>query len=64
MAKRIKGTRFLKPGGSNNTCADLTRSMYGNIDSSFQSMKTFKNIWKGEGINLKQIAIDPCVFYE
>jgi hypothetical protein len=35
-------------------CAGLTRAKYGNIDSPLQWMKTFANILKGEGINLKQ----------
>jgi hypothetical protein len=38
--------------------------MYGNIDSPLQWMKTFTNILKGEGMNLKQSATDPCMFYD
>jgi hypothetical protein len=38
--------------------------MYGNIDSPHQWMKTFTSILKGEGMNLKQSATDPCIFYK
>jgi Reverse transcriptase (RNA-dependent DNA polymerase) len=38
--------------------------MYGNIDSPLQWMKPFTNILKGEGMNLKQSATDPCILYK
>jgi hypothetical protein len=38
--------------------------MHGNIDSTLQWMKTFTYIIKGEGMNLKQSATDPCIFYK
>jgi hypothetical protein len=38
--------------------------MYGNIDSPLQWMKTFSSIPKGAGMNLKQSATDPCIFYK
>jgi hypothetical protein len=49
---------------SGNTCTELTRAMYGNIASPVQWMKTFTSILKGEGMNLKQSATDPCIFYK
>jgi Reverse transcriptase (RNA-dependent DNA polymerase) len=49
---------------SDNTCAELTRAMYGNRDSPLQWMKTFTSILKEEGMNLKQSATDPCIFYK
>jgi Reverse transcriptase (RNA-dependent DNA polymerase) len=62
--KGIKELGFLSKEESNNTCAELTRAMYGNIDSPLQWMKTFTSILKGEGMNLKQSATDPCIFYK
>jgi Reverse transcriptase (RNA-dependent DNA polymerase) len=38
----------------NTTCAELTRAMYGNIDSPLQWMRTFANILKGDYMKLKQ----------
>jgi Reverse transcriptase (RNA-dependent DNA polymerase) len=49
---------------NNNICAELTRAMYGNIASPLQWMKTFTNILNGEGMNLRQSATDPCIFYK
>jgi Reverse transcriptase (RNA-dependent DNA polymerase) len=49
---------------SGNTCAELTRAMYGKIDSPLQWMKTLTSILKGEGMNHKQSATDPCIFYK
>ena len=60
--KGIKELRLLSQGETNNTCAELTRAMYGNIDSPLQWMKTFTNILKG--MNLQQSATDPCIFYK
>jgi hypothetical protein len=37
--------------------------MYRNIDSPLQWMKTVYNILKVDGMNLKQSATDPCIFY-
>jgi Reverse transcriptase (RNA-dependent DNA polymerase) len=63
--KGLKKLRFLRQEENNNTCAELTRAMYGNIDSSLlQWMKTFTNILKGEGMNLNQSATYPCIFYK
>jgi hypothetical protein len=56
MAKGIKE--------SDNTCAEFTRATYRNIDSPIQWMKTFTSSLKGEGMNLKQSATDPCIFYK
>jgi Reverse transcriptase (RNA-dependent DNA polymerase) len=44
--------------------AEITRAMYGNIDSPLQWMKTFTSIMKGQGMNLKQSMNDPCIFYK
>jgi Reverse transcriptase (RNA-dependent DNA polymerase) len=60
--KGLKELRLLSQEETNNTCAELTRAMYGNIDSPFQWMKTFTNILKG--MNLQQSAKDPCIFYK
>jgi hypothetical protein len=63
MAKVHKELGFLGKEESDNTCAELTRAMYENIDSPLQWMKTFTSILKrGEGMNLKQSATDPCIF--
>jgi Reverse transcriptase (RNA-dependent DNA polymerase) len=62
--KGIKELGFLSKEESDNTCAELTRAMYGNIHSPLQWMKTFTRILKGEGMNLKQSATDPCIFYK
>jgi Reverse transcriptase (RNA-dependent DNA polymerase) len=62
-----KGTKelgFLSKKESDNTCAELTRATYGNIDSPLQWMKTFTSIRIGEGMNLNQSATDPCIFYK
>jgi Reverse transcriptase (RNA-dependent DNA polymerase) len=64
VAKRTQRNGFLSQEENNNTCAELTRAMYGNIDSPLQWMKTFINILKGEGMNLNQSATDPCLFYK
>jgi hypothetical protein len=64
MAKGIKELGFLSKEESDNTCAELTRAMFGSIDSPLQRMKTFTSILKGEGMNLKQSARDPCIFYK
>jgi Reverse transcriptase (RNA-dependent DNA polymerase) len=60
--KGLKELVLLSQGKTNNTCAELTRTMYGNIDSPLQWMKTFTNILKG--MNLQQSATDPCIFYK
>jgi Reverse transcriptase (RNA-dependent DNA polymerase) len=60
--KGLKELGFLSQEENNNTCAELTRAMYGNIDSPLQWLKTFTNILKG--MNLKQSATDPCIFYK
>jgi Reverse transcriptase (RNA-dependent DNA polymerase) len=54
----FKEIRLLSQEETNNTCAELTRAMYGNIDSHHQWMKTFTNILMG--MNLQQRATDPC----
>jgi Reverse transcriptase (RNA-dependent DNA polymerase) len=59
--KGLKELGLLSQEESNNTCAELTRAMYGNIDSPLQWMKTFTNMLKG--MNLQQSATDPCIFY-
>jgi Reverse transcriptase (RNA-dependent DNA polymerase) len=60
----LKDLGLLSKEECDNTCAELTRAMYGNIDSPLQWMKTFTNILKGDGVNLKQSATDPCIFYK
>jgi Reverse transcriptase (RNA-dependent DNA polymerase) len=62
--KGIKELGFYCKEESDNTCAELIRAMYGNIDTPLQWMKTFTRIPKGEGMNLKQSATDPCIFYK
>jgi Reverse transcriptase (RNA-dependent DNA polymerase) len=44
--KGLKELGLLSQEETNNTCAELTRAMYGNIDSPLQWMKTFTNILK------------------
>jgi hypothetical protein len=61
--KGLKELSFLSQEECDSICAELTRAMHGNIDSPLQWMKTFTNILKGEGMNLKQSATDPCIFY-
>jgi hypothetical protein len=45
--KGIKEFGFLSQEEHSTSCAELTRAMYGNIDSPLQWMKTFSNILKG-----------------
>jgi hypothetical protein len=49
----LKELGLLSKEECNNTCAELTRAMYGTIDSPLQWMKTFTNILKGYGLSLK-----------
>jgi hypothetical protein len=63
-SKGLKELGFLSKEESDNTCAELTRAMHGNIDSPLQWMKTFTSILKGEGMKLKQSATDPCIFFK
>jgi Reverse transcriptase (RNA-dependent DNA polymerase) len=58
--KGVKELGLSSQEETNNTCAELTRTMYGNIDSPLRLMKTFTNILKG--MNLQQSATDPCIF--
>jgi Reverse transcriptase (RNA-dependent DNA polymerase) len=60
--KGIKEFGLLSEEESKNTFAELTRAMYGNIDSPLQWMRTFANILKGDDMKLKQRATDPCIF--
>jgi Reverse transcriptase (RNA-dependent DNA polymerase) len=60
--KGLKELGLLNQEETNNTCAELTRAMYGNIDSPLQWMKTFTSILKG--MSLHQSATDPCIFYK
>jgi hypothetical protein len=47
--KGLKELGFLSKEECDNTCEELTRAtMYGNIDSPLQWMKTFTNILKGD----------------
>jgi Reverse transcriptase (RNA-dependent DNA polymerase) len=62
--KVVKELGFLSMEESDNACAELTRAMYGNIDSPLQWMKKFISIMKGEGTNHKKSATDPCIFYK
>jgi hypothetical protein len=62
--KGIKELGFVSKKESDNTHAELTRAMYGNIDSSLQWMKKSTSILKGAGRNLKQSATYPCIFYK
>jgi hypothetical protein len=39
--KGLKELGLLSQEKTNNTCAELTRAMYGNIDSPLQWLKTF-----------------------
>jgi Reverse transcriptase (RNA-dependent DNA polymerase) len=51
--KGLKELGLLIKEECNNTFAELTRAMYGNIDSPLHWMKTFTNILKGDRMNLK-----------
>jgi Reverse transcriptase (RNA-dependent DNA polymerase) len=62
--KDIKEFGLLKEFECKTTCAELTRAMYGNIDSPLQWMRTFANILTGDDMKLKQSATDPCIFYK
>jgi Reverse transcriptase (RNA-dependent DNA polymerase) len=62
--KGLKELGLLSKEECDNMYVELTRAMYGNKDSPLKWMKTFTNILKGEGMNLKQSATDPCIFYK
>jgi hypothetical protein len=62
MAKGIKEFGFLSQEECSTSCAQLTRAMYGSIDSPLQWMKTFSNILKGDTMKMQQSATDPCTF--
>jgi Reverse transcriptase (RNA-dependent DNA polymerase) len=64
MAKVIKEFGFLSQDEYGTSCAELTRAMYGNIDSPLQWMKTFSNILKGDTMKMQQSATEPCIFYK
>ena len=61
--KGMKEFAFLSEEEIRTSCAELTRAMYGNIDSPLQWMKTFSNYLK-EKLNMLQSATDPCIFYK
>jgi Reverse transcriptase (RNA-dependent DNA polymerase) len=63
-SKGLKELGLLNKEKCDNTCTELTRVMYGNIDSPLQWTKTSTNILKGDGMNLEQRATDPCIFYK
>jgi hypothetical protein len=62
--KGIKEFGFLSQEECSASCAELTRAMYGNIDSPLQWMKTFSNILKGDTMKMQHSATDPCIFYK
>jgi hypothetical protein len=62
--KGLKELGLLSKEDCDNKPAELTRAMYGNIDSPLHWMKTFTNILKGDRMKLKQSATDPCIFYK
>jgi Reverse transcriptase (RNA-dependent DNA polymerase) len=53
--KGLKEIEFLSKEECDNTCIELTRAMYGNIDSPLQWMKTLTNILKGDGMNSSRV---------
>jgi Reverse transcriptase (RNA-dependent DNA polymerase) len=62
--KVIKEFAFLSQEECSTSCAELTRAVYGNIDSPLQWMKTFSNILKGDTMKMQQRDTDPCIFYK
>ena len=54
---------FISKKEAEETCAELTKAMYGNIDSPLQWMKTFSEFLKKE-LKLQQSLSDPCIFYK
>jgi Reverse transcriptase (RNA-dependent DNA polymerase) len=56
--KGLKELGLLSQEETNNTCVELTRAMYGNIDSPLQWMKTFTNIPPTE------FNRSVCIFYK
>jgi Reverse transcriptase (RNA-dependent DNA polymerase) len=60
--KGIKEFGFLSQEECSNSSAELTRAIYGNIDSPLQWRKTFSNILKGDTMKMQQSALSPCIF--
>jgi hypothetical protein len=58
--KVLKEIGFLSKKESDNTCDELTRAMYGDIDSPLQWMNTFTGILRGRN----ESATDPCIFFQ
>jgi hypothetical protein len=47
-----------------DSCAELTKAMYGNIDAPLQWMRTFASLLTGSKMKMKQSQTDPCIFYK
>jgi hypothetical protein len=60
--KGIKEFGLLSQEEYSTSCAELTRAMYGNIDSPLQGKKTFSNILNGDTVKMQQSATDPCIY--
>ena len=54
---------FISPEESKTTCVELTKAMYGNIDSPLRWMKTFTKHLV-DTLKLVQSKSDPCIFYK
>ena len=54
---------FITEEDKTNKCIELTKAMYGNIDSPLRWMKTFSKHLM-EQLKLKQSMTDPCIFYK
>ena len=54
---------FISSDEAKTTCVELTKAMYGNIDSPLRWMKTFTKHLV-EILKLVQSKSDPCIFYK
>jgi hypothetical protein len=54
---------FITTVEAKTTCVELTKAMYGNIDSPLRWMKTFTKHLV-DTLNLVQSKSDPCIFYK
>ena len=60
----MKEMVFITDNDKEEYCIKLKRSMYGNVDAELLWMKQFtKTITKDMERELKQILVDPCMFY-
>jgi transposase InsO family protein len=54
---------FINQEDKTKSCIQLTKAMYGNIDSPLRWMKTFTKFLTTE-LQLKQSKTDPCILYK